>query len=115
LLVSCEEWHFNTSHASAKELEDFQIEDMAIVMKRLAPNLWLLLDMLLMGDKKHLAERSTIDLDEDYVMGLEVDEGDDLGSHEGRGISQKNMEWQEALCIIVCAAVQTASDVDIAP
>ena len=29
LLVSCEEWHFNASHASAKELKDFRIEDMA--------------------------------------------------------------------------------------
>jgi hypothetical protein len=68
LLVSCEEWHFNTSHASAKELEDFWIEDMAITMKRLAPDLWLLLDMLLMGDGKCPAESLTIDLDEDYVI-----------------------------------------------
>ncbi|KIJ96749.1 hypothetical protein K443DRAFT_10382 [Laccaria amethystina LaAM-08-1] len=68
LLVSCEEWHFNTSHASAKELEDFWIEDMAITMKRLAPDLWLLLDMLLMGDRKCPAESLTIDLDEDYVI-----------------------------------------------
>ena len=51
-LISCEEWHFNASHASAKQLEDFQIEEMAVKMKELAPDLWLMLDVLLMGNRK---------------------------------------------------------------
>jgi hypothetical protein len=63
LLVSCEEWHFNTSHASAKELEDFWIEDMAITMKRLTPNLWLLLDMLLTG-----IESAQLKASPDYII-----------------------------------------------
>lgn len=51
-LIACEEWHFNASHACAKQLEDFWIEDMAMKMKELAPDLWLMLDVLLMGNSQ---------------------------------------------------------------
>jgi len=105
-LVCCEEWHFNASHASAKELEDFRIEDMAVTMRRLAPDLWLILDVLLMGDRKHPVGTPGTDLDGDYIMSTAkdgVDEGDLLGSHERPGVSQKNIAQHEALCTIVCA------------
>jgi hypothetical protein len=44
---------FNASHVSAKQLEVFYIEDMAFKMKELVPNLWLTLDILLMGEHSH--------------------------------------------------------------
>jgi hypothetical protein len=40
-------WYVGALHASAKQLEHFQIENMAKDMKRLAPNLWSFLGELL--------------------------------------------------------------------
>jgi hypothetical protein len=109
LLVSREEWHFNASRASAKELEDFRIEDMAVTMRTLAPDLWLILDMLLMGDRKHPVETPRTDLDGDHIMSTEED-GDnegDQGSDERPGASQKNIARREALCTIASAKFPT--------
>ena len=51
-LTCNEDWHFNASHASAVNLEDFHIEDMALKMKSLAPDLWDILGLLLSGDQR---------------------------------------------------------------
>jgi hypothetical protein len=40
-------WHFSAANTSAKQLQDFRIEDMAARMKALAPELWDLLGLLL--------------------------------------------------------------------
>ncbi|KAJ7908542.1 hypothetical protein B0H13DRAFT_2233244 [Mycena leptocephala] len=40
-------WHFSAANTSAKQLQDFRIEDMAMRMKALAPELWDLLGLLL--------------------------------------------------------------------
>ena len=55
-LTHNEEWHFNASHASAKDLEGFCIEDMTINMKILAPELWDILGLLLSGDQRSQTE-----------------------------------------------------------
>ncbi|KAF8169463.1 hypothetical protein K438DRAFT_1615122 [Mycena galopus ATCC 62051] len=47
LLTANQDWHFDASHASAMDLEDFQIETMAQTMKEIAPDLWNLLHLLL--------------------------------------------------------------------
>ncbi|KAJ7817699.1 hypothetical protein B0H14DRAFT_2228986, partial [Mycena olivaceomarginata] len=52
LLTANRDWHFDASHASAQQLEDFQIEEMAQQMKRMAPDLWNLLHLLLSKDHK---------------------------------------------------------------
>ncbi|KAF8220284.1 hypothetical protein L208DRAFT_1541865 [Tricholoma matsutake] len=44
-LTCNKDWHFNASHASAEDLDDFRIEDMAHQMKILAPDLWNILDL----------------------------------------------------------------------
>jgi hypothetical protein len=45
-------WHFSALRASAKQLEDFRIEDMAEKMKNLAPELWDMLGSVLLADRK---------------------------------------------------------------
>jgi hypothetical protein len=40
-------WHFGVMHASERKLLDFQIEDMAIKMQQLVPDLWDMLGLLL--------------------------------------------------------------------
>ncbi|KAF8228540.1 hypothetical protein L208DRAFT_1101256, partial [Tricholoma matsutake] len=40
-------WQFNVLHASAEQIEMFQIEVMAEKIESLAPHLWVLLDKLL--------------------------------------------------------------------
>ncbi|KAJ7696404.1 hypothetical protein B0H14DRAFT_2159062, partial [Mycena olivaceomarginata] len=47
VLTANDEWHFNAQNASAADLEDFKIEQMAADMKELAPDLWNLLQILL--------------------------------------------------------------------
>ncbi|KAJ7733399.1 hypothetical protein DFH07DRAFT_944866 [Mycena maculata] len=72
LLTANQDWHFDAGHASAEQLEDFQIEEMAQSMKEMAPDLWNLLHLLLSKDHK--------DIDGDQVMGGTNDsEFDELG------------------------------------
>ena len=66
-LVENQEWQFNASHASAEKLDNFRIEGMALTMKRLAPDVWAMLD-LLMGDRKASEMNSMVGGDEDQVM-----------------------------------------------
>jgi hypothetical protein len=73
ILTANDDWHFNAGNASAADLEDFKIEKMAVDMKRLAPDLWNLLYLLLSKDHK--------DLDGDQFMDdlSDVDEFDESG------------------------------------
>jgi hypothetical protein len=80
-LASVQDWHFNASHASAQDLDNFRIEDMATEMKKLAPDLWFILDVLLMGDRK----RGNLDQEGDQIMSAPHDdmEGEDfIGDEE---------------------------------
>ncbi|KAF8240352.1 hypothetical protein L208DRAFT_1374386 [Tricholoma matsutake] len=56
-------WQFNALHASAEQIEMFQIEVMAEKMESLAPHLWVLLDKLLSatgtGESKNRAAAGT--------------------------------------------------------
>ncbi|KAF8150232.1 hypothetical protein B0H34DRAFT_826645 [Crassisporium funariophilum] len=106
-LISNEEWHFNASHASAKQLEDFRIEDMAVTMKELAPDLWLVLDILLMGTRMSLPE--PLSTDHDHIMSVPEDsEPEPEGTvrestndpSETIGNVNKNLARREALCTI---------------
>jgi len=113
-LISNEEWHFNASHASAKQLEDFRIEDMALKMKELAPDLWLMLDILLMGTRIPLPELLSTDHDGDHIMSATEDseniDTDSLNDHsEKLGKVDKNIARREALCTIVCYFLLSSS------
>jgi hypothetical protein len=67
-LAKNQEWQFNVSHASAEKLNNFCIEGMALAMKGLAPDVWAMLDLLLMGDRKAFETSSTADYDGGQVM-----------------------------------------------
>lgn len=74
-LVQNDNFRFNASHASAQNLEDFRIEDMAGQMKELAPDLWDVLDLLLSADRKLSCQRDLgVDNDGDQIMNQEEDE-----------------------------------------
>jgi hypothetical protein len=51
-LIANKEWQFNASQASALQIQEFRIEDMATKMQGLAPELWGILDLLLMGEQR---------------------------------------------------------------
>ncbi|KAJ6468082.1 hypothetical protein C8R47DRAFT_807305 [Mycena vitilis] len=55
LLTANQDWHFGAAHASATQLEDFQIEEMAAEMQEIAPDLWNLLHLLLTKDPQRYA------------------------------------------------------------
>jgi hypothetical protein len=89
-LVKNQEWQFNASHASAEKLDNFRIEGMALAMKGLAPDVWAMLDLLLMGDRKAFETGSTADYDGDQVMlnsetiaahGDGLDHGEEFGEN----------------------------------
>jgi hypothetical protein len=77
-LTCNEEWHFNASHASAKDLEDFRIEDMAIKMKILAPELWDILGLLLSGDQRSRRQHAENDFNGDHIMADAEADDDEL-------------------------------------
>jgi hypothetical protein len=56
-------WHFSAINTSAKQLEDFRIEDMATKMKSLAPDLWDIIGLLLGA-----SSQMSTDEDPDIVM-----------------------------------------------
>ena len=79
LLVSGEEWQFNLSKTSAKELEGFRIEDMAADMKTLAPELWMLLDLLLLGDwRQSRKEDADVVMGDPKALDTEIEDVDEL-------------------------------------
>jgi hypothetical protein len=65
-------WHFSAANTSAKQLQDFRIEDMAARMKALAPELWDLLGLLLSANHQRGVEVADdlmdTDLPEDNPM-----------------------------------------------
>ncbi|KAJ7037742.1 hypothetical protein C8F04DRAFT_952134 [Mycena alexandri] len=90
-LTANRDWHFDASHASAEQLQDFQIEEMAKEMKQIAPDLWNVLHLLLSKDHK--------DVDGDQVMSGTTpdDEFDELGNFaqavpDGPGTRAKRVE-----------------------
>jgi hypothetical protein len=90
-------WHFSALRASAKQLEDFRIEDMAEKMKKLAPELWDMLGSVLSADRKQSQSKTGLSdehkADGDYVMGS-VD-GDNDGwpeeHEESVGVDEVNV------------------------
>ena len=66
-------WHFSALRASAKQLEDFRIEDMAEKMEQLAPELWEMLSAVLSADRRQTRIKAGLsdeqERDEDQVMG----------------------------------------------
>ena len=82
-MTANDDWHFNVDHASAADLEDFKIEEMAATMKELAPDLWILLQILLSRDE--------IDVDGDQVMDdlSDANEFDESGEFASIGKNAK--------------------------
>lgn len=113
-------WHFGALHASAQKLQDFRIEDMAREIKRLAPELWDLLDILLSTEQesKHLRHRDTDgdevmrapDVDEDADLWdqlenlwcLDAGEFDELGDAINTSNPRKAATRRKALIMMVC-------------
>ncbi|KAK7015395.1 hypothetical protein R3P38DRAFT_3321655 [Favolaschia claudopus] len=83
ILTANEDWHFNAEHASAKDLEDFKIEEMAADMKEMAPDLWHLLQLLLSRDE----------LDDDGGQNMETpsdrEDFDETGGFAGQSSGDK--------------------------
>lgn len=112
-LISSEEWHFNASHASAKQLEEFRIEDMALKMKELAPDLWFILDVFLMGERKPPAgppdadHNMSLSENPDQLVSDAMDVVEDGGSEgwgstQNTGRTERNKSTRrDALCTIV--------------
>jgi hypothetical protein len=95
ILTANDDWHFNAEHASAADLEDFKIEEMAARMKKLAPDLWTLLQILLSRDE--------IDVDGDQVMDdlSDADEFDESGEFASTGKNAKERR-RNTIRNIVC-------------
>ena len=62
LTRTSEGWHFSASNASADQIQDFQLEDMAERMENTTPHLWKTVNGLLSADPKQVQRRSSQDL-----------------------------------------------------
>jgi hypothetical protein len=67
-LCENQEWQFNVSQSSAEKLNNFCIKEMVLALKGLTPDVWAMLDLLLMGDREAFETNSTADYDGDQVM-----------------------------------------------
>jgi len=123
-------WHFGALHTSEAQLKDFQIEDMARDMQRLAPELWDLLGLMLSVDRKEnrqqqVAKDTSVNWDRadrggDRVMGNAEDDAEDIywegqdeftvdevdivesgGTYQHSQQASRNAERREALIAIV--------------
>lgn len=96
ILTANDDWHFNAEHAVAADLEDFKIEQMAAEMKALAPDLWSLLQLLLVRDSK--------DVDGDEIMDLsDGEEFDETGDFASPNASKEAKDKRrETIRTIVC-------------
>ncbi|KAJ7019237.1 hypothetical protein C8F04DRAFT_1323987 [Mycena alexandri] len=81
-------WHFVPTRAGTEKLEEFRIEDMARDMKRLSPQLWDLIGLLLTADAESREEE----------MPMETDDSDDNGLPEDpKSKAEKLAERRDAL------------------
>ena len=77
LTRTSEGWHFSASNASANQIQDFQLEDMAERMENTTPHLWKTVKGLLSADPKQVRRRSSQDLElADYDDDQEEEEDD---------------------------------------
>lgn len=51
-------WHFGAATASAEQLQDFRIEEMAEKMQEMAPELWDMLGLMLSADARQTKKRT---------------------------------------------------------
>ncbi|KAF8144248.1 hypothetical protein K438DRAFT_1488274, partial [Mycena galopus ATCC 62051] len=84
-------WRFSAANTSAKQLENFRIEDMATKMKKLAPGIWDLLGLL-------LSANSMPNTDVEDLM--DVDASNDNSQDSVKTRAQKSAERREALVTI---------------
>ncbi|KAJ7702952.1 hypothetical protein B0H14DRAFT_2164322, partial [Mycena olivaceomarginata] len=56
-------WHFSAANTSAKQLQNFRIEDMAVRMQALAPELWDMLGLLLSAHRQSDVEDDPMGVD----------------------------------------------------
>ncbi|KAJ7214687.1 hypothetical protein C8J57DRAFT_1600637 [Mycena rebaudengoi] len=110
LLTQNDDWHFGNLHASAADLEDFKIEEMAKAMKSLAPDLWNLLYILLSGetdaDGDHIMEDATLDGESD----AEFDEsGEFAKSMPDIGKKERRRETIRTIKIAVMISIMMQS------
>ena len=56
-------WHFSASNASADQIQDFELEDMADSMETCTPHLWKMIKGLLSADPKQVRRRSSQDIE----------------------------------------------------
>lgn len=87
-------WHFSALHATADQIEDFHLEDMATQMEAIAPTLWRLLDVLVLvnASKKRALPKENEVLDEDeegYWDALDGLEDENLISRSGSGVATR--------------------------
>lgn len=61
-------WHFGAFRASEAKLKDFRIEDMAEKMKKMAPELWAMLGLMLSANRMRAAPVSPLEDDGDVRM-----------------------------------------------
>jgi hypothetical protein len=74
LTRTSEGWHFAASNASADQISDFQLEEMAQQIENTAPRLWKTVTALLSADPKQMRRRSRQDLtDEAEAMRVDSD------------------------------------------
>ncbi|KZP14845.1 hypothetical protein FIBSPDRAFT_751267 [Athelia psychrophila] len=66
-------WHFGALHASAGQLRDFRIEDMAEKMRKMAPELWAILGLMLHANRRGPDEEQETDGDGDVTMRAPAD------------------------------------------
>ncbi|KAF9813220.1 hypothetical protein IEO21_05706 [Rhodonia placenta] len=98
-------WHFSALHASATQVLDFRIEDMASKMQSMAPELCDLIVALLVGGESRGLKWSTSDEDEEGAL-IDADEieyrsqlGDDppVWSSEVSGEGSRDIVYSNAV------------------
>jgi hypothetical protein len=105
-------WHFSVLHASAEQIDSFEIRGMACEMQQIAPVTWSILNVLLSArDKVDLVGNGgsavVDDEDEDDFYWNQVDELGSLEAHlelalqsEGLREKKKKLDRQSTLMIV---------------
>ena len=120
-------WHFGAATASAKQLRDFRIEEMAEKMQEMAPELWDMLGLMLSADARQTKKRTqsqaaSRDADGDEAMAPPettesmdfdtIDDDVDIGSASNPNARQQKAspaERRHALETIVSQLFHSAS------
>ncbi|KAG6807359.1 hypothetical protein H0H92_007874 [Tricholoma furcatifolium] len=104
-----DKWQFGASSAKARQVEEFQLEQMGKTMASMSPNLWALIDTLLSATRKSTVDPLPMDDDDDEYWDQTHDmdlEGIIEAMVEDKTAKERRLATRRQAAITICLLIR---------